>query len=153
MSRLLLHNKAYVLVCDGSKALFYANVGDAQAISLEVVKTLVDHHPPTRELGTDRPGRSFESMSSSRSAVRQTDWHEAAEATFLRQAAEAFDEIVRTEHLRQAVVIAPARALGILRTHLSEEVRRILSAELARDLVKLPKDKLEAFLQSEGELP
>ena len=152
MARLKLHNKSYVLVCDGSKALFYTNVGDAQVISLQVIKTMEDRHPPTRELGTDKPGRSIYSMGDSRSSMQETDWHDAAEAQFLRQVAKTFSEVVRASQTRQAVVVAPPRALGILREHLADDVRSVMKAEFTRDLVRLPTPKVEAFLQAEGEL-
>jgi len=152
MARLKLHNKSCVLVCDGSKALFYINVGDAQAISLQVIKEMVDHHPPTRELGTDKPGRSFYSMGGSRSSMQETDWHDTAEMQFLRQVAGAFGEVVRGSGTKQAVVIAPPRALGVLREHLADDVRSVVKAEYSRDLVKVPTPKVEAFLQAEGEL-
>lgn len=152
VSRLLIHNKAQILVCDGSKALFYVNAGDAQTISLKVTKTLTEEHPPTRDLGADKPGRSFDSASGSRSAVQQTDWHDLAEAAFLRQVAQTLDVLVRADEVKEVVIVAPPRALGMLREHLSDGVRRVLKAELARDLVRMPTPKVEAFLQSEGEL-
>ena len=152
MTRLLIHHKAQVLVCDGSKALFYVNVGDAQAISLQVGKTLVEDHPPTRDLGTDKPGRSFDSAGASRSAVQQTDWHDLAEAAFLRRVAQTLDASVRVDEVKELVIVAPPRALGMLREQLSESVRGVLKAEIARDLVKMPRPKVEAFLQSESEL-
>jgi protein required for attachment to host cells len=50
------------------------------------------------------------------------------------------------------VVVAPPRALGILREHLADDVRSVMKAEFSRDLVRLPTPKVEAFLQAEGEL-
>jgi len=152
MTRLLIHNKAWVLVCDGSKALFYVNVGDAQAISLQVAEILVEDHASTRDLGTDKPGRNFDSASSSRSAVHQTDWHDLAEAAFLRRVAQTLDASVNAGEVKEVIIVAPPRTLGMLRGHLSDVVRRVLKAEIARDLVKTPTPKLEAFLQAEGEL-
>lgn len=47
------------MACDGSKALLFQNVGDAQAIKLKATEVIVEPHPPARELGTDRPGRAY----------------------------------------------------------------------------------------------
>lgn len=152
MNRLLVHNGTCVLVCDGSIALFHVNVGDAQAISLRTIKTLHEPHPATRDLGTDRPGRSVDAMGGSRSSVAQTDFHDAAEVTFLRNVCDTLDEIVRDKQAKAVIVIAPPRALGVLRVHLSSEVRRVLQAEFDKDLVKMPTPKVEEYLQAKGML-
>ena len=142
-----------VLVCDGSKALFYKNTGSALAIALEAVSTLREHHPPTRELGSDRPGRAVDSMDGSRSAMEETDWHQVAEERFLHGVAAHLDEVAASHRPSALILIAPPRALGVLRQRLSEAVRHIEKAEIAKDLVKTPKPKLEDYLQSLGNRP
>ncbi|WP_163365778.1 baeRF12 domain-containing protein, partial [Enterobacter asburiae] len=67
------HN-AYVLVCDGRKALFLRNEGDAQYLNLKTEQVFEHDNPPTREQGSDKPGRSYASVGERRSAMEQTDW-------------------------------------------------------------------------------
>lgn len=137
---------AWVLVCDGSKAVFYKNVGSARQNRLKAEQTLEEHHPATHVLGTDRPGRSVDANDGSRSAVETTDFHQQAEAEFLKQVARALEPIAaKGAHI---VIAAPPRALGILRDHLGPASHQALRAELAKDLVKMPTAKIASYLQS-----
>lgn len=152
MSRLLVHHKTCVLVCDGSRALFYLNIGDAQAIQLKTIKTLHEPHVATRDLGAERPGRSINSMDGSRSAVEQTDLHAAAEAKFLEGVAEQLGAFVHESEATAVIIVAPPRAMGVLRPRLTANVRRMLQAELVKDLVRMPTPDVEQYLQAQGEL-
>src|SRR6185312_11462498 len=49
-----LKHGVWVVVADGEKALFLRNEGDAQYPNLQVVRTIHEDNPPTREQGTDR---------------------------------------------------------------------------------------------------
>src|SRR5262249_36757429 len=82
------HN-ALVLVGDGRKALFLRNKGNPQRISLVVEQILERDNPPTREQGTDRPGRAFASVGAGRSAMEEADWHQIAEERFAGELSEA----------------------------------------------------------------
>ena len=66
------HN-TLVLVGDGQKALFLRNKGHALHVQLVVEQVLERDNPPTREQGTDRPGRSNASVGVARSAMEETD--------------------------------------------------------------------------------
>ena len=70
---------------------------------------------PTRELGTDRPGRSYSSVGHGRSAVEQTDWHDQAEQAFLTELAQHLDAAVAAGKVKSLIMVAPPRALGVLR--------------------------------------
>ena len=61
MQKLVIRNGDWVVVCDGKKALLLENAGDEKFLNLKT-KQLLDHpDAPTRELGTDAPGRSISS--------------------------------------------------------------------------------------------
>lgn len=66
------HN-ACVIVGDGRKALFLRNEGTQIAPRLKTEQVLLNANPPTREQGSDQPGRSFASVGAQRSAMEQTD--------------------------------------------------------------------------------
>lgn len=140
-------------MCDGSKALLFQNVGDERALSLKATDVLIEPHPPTRDLGTDRPGRTHDSMDGSSAAMDTPDWHELAEVDFLRKVSEKLDKAVRVHQVKHLVVVAPPRALGILRGQLSAGVRDVLVAEIAKDLVKHPTHEIERHLSAMGQLP
>src|SRR3954467_15196562 len=115
------HN-ALVLVGDGQKALFLRNRGNAQRPRLVVERILERDNPPTREQGTDRPGRSNASVGVARSAMEETDWHDIAEERFAGELAEALYRHAHAGRFEKLVIIAPPRVLGNLRKSLHPEV-------------------------------
>lgn len=128
----------WVVVCDGRKALILENTGDAKFPSLKVIETREQRDPPTREQGTDHPGRVHESVGASRSSVEQTDWHDAAERAFLRSLVGYLDSALGAGNPKRLVVIAPPRALGVLREVYTPRVRKALQEEIDKDLVRVP---------------
>ena len=88
MAGLRLKHHCWVVVADGERALFLQNEGDAIHPNLEVVRELSEENPPTREQGTDRPGRYHDGPSAHRSAVEDTDWHRIAKERFAEEIAE-----------------------------------------------------------------
>ncbi|HEU4652200.1 MAG TPA: host attachment protein, partial [Croceibacterium sp.] len=64
-----------VMAADGQKALLLRNEGDEKYAVLQTIAHDDTDAPPTRELGSDRPGRSFSSLGRRRSALDETDRH------------------------------------------------------------------------------
>src|SRR4051812_2288621 len=85
----LVDHDSFVLVGDGEKALFLRNKGNARQVHLVVEQILERENPPTREQGTDRPGRSVASVGAARSAMEEADWHHLAKERFAAELAEA----------------------------------------------------------------
>ena len=86
-------------------------------------------HPDqkTSELGTDAPGRSFSSVGHGRSAVEQTDWHTQEEERFLQKLAGHLDTEVKAGHAKSIVIVAPPRALGVLRPAYTHDLRKVIA--------------------------
>ena len=82
MSGLSIQSGEWVVVCDGAKALVLENVGDNKFPNLKTVEVLEHKDLPTREMGTDAPGRAHGAKGQARSAMEQTDWHDQAEQEF-----------------------------------------------------------------------
>jgi protein required for attachment to host cells len=61
-----LPHDALVFIGDGRKALFLRNAGDADIPDLRTEQVFKEDNPPTREQGTDKPGRGFASAGSPR---------------------------------------------------------------------------------------
>jgi protein required for attachment to host cells len=80
--------------------------------------------------------------------VENTDWHDAAEADFLRGLALKLDGLVLAQGVANLFIVAPPKALGILRQHLTPAVRQVLSAEIPKDFVKLPTIEIERRLSA-----
>jgi protein required for attachment to host cells len=146
MSKMKIHQGEWVVVCDGAKALVLENIGDEMFPNLKTREVYQQENPRTQEIGTDAPGRSFQSVGNKRSAMDQTDWHDQEERRFLEQLVARLDAAVQAGQPKSLVIAAPPRALGILRQHYSNGLRRALRAEIDKDLVKLPIHEIEKHL-------
>jgi protein required for attachment to host cells len=138
----------WILVCDGKKALILENVGTAEYPKLRVKATHEHEDPRTHDLGTDAPGRVFPSVGKARSAVQSTDWHEQAERAFLRTIVEELLAATADGQLHGMVVVAPPRALGILRELSPSGFYKLVRSEIGRDYTHLPVHELERRLFS-----
>jgi len=136
----------WVIVCDGKKALILENAGDEKFLNLKTKEVQEHADPKTSDLGTDEPGRSFSSVGSGRSAVEQTDWHRQEEERFLQKLVSQLDHSVKVGEVKSLVIVAPPRALGVLRQAYSHILRAAVHAEIDKDLVRLPVHEIEKHL-------
>jgi len=148
MADVMIDKGAWVVVCDGAKALVLENVGNRLAPSLVTREVYGQPDPKTHELGTDKPGRSFSSVGSGRSAMEQTDWHEQEEQRFLAKLAARLDKAVLAGETRSLIVVAPPRAIGVLRRQYSAHIRQALKAEVEKDYVRMPVADIARHLSS-----
>lgn len=128
---------ALVLVSDGRRARLLRNQGSPVKPQL-VVEQAIDHvNPPTREQGSDKPGRRQGGADgSTRGAIEQTDWHAQEEQRFAAQIAELLYKLGHAGNYDELVVVAPPKMLGDLRAKFHPEVAGAVVAELPRDLTQ-----------------
>ena len=146
MSGVLIHHGEWVVVCDGAKALVLENTGDAKFPNLKMREVFEQKEPATHELGSDRPGRVHSSVGHGRGAVAQTDWHDQAEQAFLTHLAHRLDAEVAAGKVKSLIVVAPPRALGMIREAYGHALRGAVRAEVDKDLVKQPVHQIEKHL-------
>jgi protein required for attachment to host cells len=146
MFNLKIHAGDWVVVCDGAKALILENAGDAIAPNLKTKEVHEHADTKTSEQGTDAPGRSINSNGSRRSAMEQTDWHDQAEQRFLADLAKRLDAAVTAGETKSLIIVAPPRALGVMRQHYSAGVRNAMRAEIDKDYVRMPVHEIEKHL-------
>jgi protein required for attachment to host cells len=146
MTKINLPHDAFVFVGDGRKALFLRNEGDEKFLNLRTEQVLVESNPPTREQGSDQPGRAFASVGARRSAMEDADWHEIEEQRFAREIADALHRMVRERKVKALVVIAPPRTLAELRQSFHSEVKNRIVAEIDKDLTKMPIYEIEKHI-------
>lgn len=141
---------AWILACDGRKALLLENIGTAVSPELRVKESYEQASEPTRELGAAPPGRSYQSVGAHRSAVEQTDLHDEAERAFLREVVERLNRAALAGDTKTLIVVAPPRALGMIREVYSPALRGIIVGEIAKDVVDHPTGGiLDLVVQSE----
>ncbi len=146
MTDLKIPRHGWVVVCDGSRALFLANGGDEFRPALETRHQMEQEVPANTDVGTDRPGRVHQSVGPSRSAVEETDWHDQQEEAFLAAVAEELERLRTGNTLADLIVVAPPRALGVLRAKMREPLRRLVIGEVDKDYVRLPVAEIEKRL-------
>ena len=142
-----MQKKTYVLIADGARArLFVVEEGTADlkpALGQEFIGTNL----PSREIGSDRPGRSFDSAGSGRHAMEPpTDPHRHAERVFAQEVAGVLEDARRRNEFQHLIVVAPPKALGDLRAEFSTVLRDRVTAELHKDLTKVPVHDLPSHL-------
>jgi protein required for attachment to host cells len=146
MSNLKIRHGDWVVVCDGKKALVLENEGDTKFLNLKTRNVYEHEDAATREMGTDAPGRAFNSVGSGRSAMEQTDWHDQEEQRFLHMLLGHLDAAVNAGKTKSLIIVAPPRALGMLRQSYSHSLRNALRAEIDKDLTRMPVGDIEKHL-------
>ncbi len=149
MSHVTIPHDAWVLVGDGEKAIILRNEGDAEYPNLVVERSFEHENPPTREQGTDRPGRYKDppaTTNSQRSAFEATDWHRIEKSRFAKAIAERLYKLAHANRFEKLIVVAPPATLGDLRGAFHEEVTRRVVAEVDKTLTQHPVYEIEKVL-------
>jgi protein required for attachment to host cells len=146
MDKMKIGKGDWIVVCDGRKALILENLGDRMFPNLHMKEVHEHSLQSTQAQGTDRPGKVHDSSGMARSAIEQTDWHEDSERAFLKTLAERLTVAVTTGETSALTMVAPPRALGMIRADYSLVVRKALHGEVDKDLVKLPVYEIEKQL-------
>lgn len=144
-----LDNKVWVLVADGEKALFFENAGTRNAPDFKVVREIEQDNPPTREQGTDSPGRRGDTGGGQRGAIEETDWHRLAQDRFAKDAAELLYKYAHRNRFKQIVLCAAPRLLGELRKELHQEVTDKVIGEVPKNLTNHPVGEIEKILSAD----
>jgi protein required for attachment to host cells len=139
-------NGDLIVVCDGRKALVLENEGDEMLAKFKTREIYEHNEEPTRNLGTDKPGRVREMATGVHSAVEPTDLHDREETAFLGRRSARLDALVTSGQAHHVVIVAPPRALGALRKSYSSALRHAIRAEIDHGLVHLPVAEIEARL-------
>jgi protein required for attachment to host cells len=147
MAGIRLAHDTWVLVGDGEKALFFRNDGDPQFPRLVVENVLEQANPPTREQGSDQPGKMNRGRPShNKSAMEATDWHQIAKDRFAHDIADALYKAAHAKRFRRLVIVAPPATLGELRSSLHKEVAGLIVAEVDKTLTSHPVYEIERIL-------
>jgi protein required for attachment to host cells len=146
MSLPRLGHGIWIVVADGEKALFLRNEGDADYPNLEVVRELRQENPPTREQGSDRPGRYNDGPSIHRSAVDDVDWHRMGKERFAEKIADRLYKLAHRGDFDRIILVAPPLVLGEMRQKLHKEVEDKVAGEIAKTLTNHPLPEIEKLL-------
>lgn len=135
----------WIVIADGARARIMQNNGPGKGV--EPVKDLVfeGDHSPSIDIQADKPGRSFDSVGNARHAMTPTsDAHDELKAKFVKQIASALED--RLDAYNRLILVAPPKALGLLRKSLPAPVVNKVKGELGKDLTQLPNAELPPHL-------
>jgi protein required for attachment to host cells len=149
MLRLKLLRGAWVFVGDGQKALFLINEGDEKFPNLRRMAVWENPDPPSREHGTDAPGRTHSSIAGIRSAVEETDWHELEKERFAKSVAEQINKAALSNSFEQICIVAPPKILGDLRREFAKETETKIIAQVPKELTNHTIAEIERLLTAE----
>ena len=140
--------RTWVLIADGRCARVYETPGRAKDLEAVEGMTFETESPPSREINSDRPGRSYESKGHARHAIEaHSDPHREAKRQFAHRLAAAIDAGRAGKRFDKLVVVAPAVTMGDLRAAFSEGTRSTIASELVADLTKVPARDLPPHLE------
>ncbi len=129
-------SKYRILVADQAEAIFYdaATLTGAPREVGRISDPLARLHD--RDLATDRPGRSYESVGGARHSVQGKETPRHTEAVrFARRIARRLDDARRKDEFDQLVVVAGPPFLGLVRQQMSGPTRALVAREIPKDLV------------------
>ncbi|MBM3566223.1 MAG: host attachment protein [Alphaproteobacteria bacterium] len=139
--------RTWILVADGARALVVVNDGPGKGLKTVPGREIKIDLPPTREIGTGKPGRVQESVGGARHAiVPHADWHEQRKQDFARAVAKKMDADAARGRFDRLILVAPPAALGNIRAALKPATRKLVAAEINKDLTHLPVDQLGSHL-------
>ena len=148
-----LANNALVLVTDGRKTLFFRNHGDENQIDLRT--EALDERPdvPNRELKSDAAGSSKQGFGFGRPAMEETDFHQQEEDLWVKDAAAELKRRALRNDFADLVIVAPPKALGVLRKELHKEVERRILFTCNKEMTDRPIPDIEELLVGEASPP
>jgi protein required for attachment to host cells len=146
MPRIILTATTLVLACDGRRARFLGNVGDALRPQLVLIEEMESPaNPRAADQGSDRPGR-MSTPRGPRSAMEENDWHERGEEAFVASVAARLAALAEAREANAIIICAAPRALAVLREELPQNLRALIKAELDKDYTRTPAHELARLL-------
>jgi protein required for attachment to host cells len=149
-----LPHQALVLVTDGRKSLFLRNHGDEKQIDLRTEAHDQREDRKDREIKTDAPGAIGQSAGySGRVAYDEPDYHQQEEDRWVKDVAEDLRARALRNDFEALAIIAPPKALGVLRKELHKEVEKRIVVTFNKEMTDRPIPQIEDLLVGEGAPP
>jgi protein required for attachment to host cells len=146
---MLVPHGAHILAVDGGRMQILVNRGQELAPDLEVLVDTAQVNPASHVMEADAPGRTFESATSGGSSHDAADLHQRREDKFIEAAGERLEKLVGKEGA--LIVIAPPKALGLLRQSLSPAMAKRIVGEIHKDIAHRPAEEIAMLLKAHRE--
>ena len=146
-------NGALVFVGDGKKMLFLRNKGDSDLLDLRTEAHDKREDAMDREMKTDAPGTQSPRVGIGRDTMDETDFHQQGEDRWVKEAAEELNRRALSNDFRDLVIVAPPKALGVLRKKLHKETERRIVLTVNKEMTDRPIPDIEELLVGEAAPP
>jgi protein required for attachment to host cells len=147
----------WVLIADGAKARVLVHDRKSRTLSPALQHELTGSTAQSKEIASDRQGRSFDSAGRGQSGdvggqgrhamEPRTDPQRYAEYAFARDLAHHLQDAANDHRFDRLVLVAAPKTLGDLRGLLPATVRKMIFAELDKDLTNVPERDLPKHLE------
>jgi protein required for attachment to host cells len=141
------HRNPCFVIADGGHVRFVFPAED-NALHTRDASDSPHLHDQSSDLGSDKPGRSFESASVTRHAMSpKHDPHDMEKQRFAHTVAKTVCELSDANGFDELILVAPSQILSEIREHLDVTTAAKLVGTLAKDLTKVPDDALYPHLK------
>lgn len=137
----------WLLVADAGHARVYTVDADTRRIERVPLLEFDAPTPKSREIASDRPGRTFDRVGDGRHAkAPPTDPLRYEKERFAREVAHRLERAATTGAFDRLVVVAAPAFLGDLRAVATPPLASRIAQEVAKDLVHVPPHELDVRL-------
>ncbi len=140
------HTSHIILICDGKRGMILCNHTVEGRYSLHQEREF--HHDlaaSAHEMGSSPPGRTS-NRGGPASAVESTDYHEQDKSRFIHSVADEFMAYAATRHEATIIMVAPPKALSVLRHVTGEAFKNRTVIESNKDITKNTMNDIDIFI-------
>jgi protein required for attachment to host cells len=129
----------WIVIADGARARVVEQDRQSRHFKPAFEQEFFGQTAQSKEIASDRPGRSFDSAGEGRHAMEpSTDPQRHAKYAFAGDLAKHLQKAAGENRFERLVLIAAPKTLGDLRQLLPDVVRKKIVAEIDKDLTKVP---------------
>jgi protein required for attachment to host cells len=136
--------KTWIVVADAAKTRIYLNEGPGRGLTEMPGKQRDTDLKESREINSDKPGRTFDSGGQGRHAMEPpTDPKRHEKAEIAKDLIDMLSDAHKKRAFDRLILIAPPTMLGDLRGAMPKELESAIHGELPKDLTHANKRELE----------
>jgi protein required for attachment to host cells len=138
----------WILIADGARARLLEQDPKSRTFKPTSERDFVGTRAQSKEIASDRPGRTFDSAGRGQSGDATahgrhamepgTDPQRHAEYEFARELSEHLEKAANEHRFEVLILVAAPQILGDLRGLLPKTVHEKIAAEINKDLTKIP---------------
>lgn len=141
--------KTLIVISESSRARIFLQ--EERGVALKEIEDLehAGSRAHSRDLGSDQPGRSFDSSGTARHAMGKEEEPKHQEALhFARQIADRLEQARTSGECAAIVLAAPPEFLGNLRQQISGQTVKLVVKEISKNLVHKTSDEILEYISA-----